>query len=60
MNSSSNLGSNVKVACLIDWDTHECVDGYSIKELKDLREKLDEAILRMAYENPNQHYLFGE
>jgi len=59
-NSSSNPSSSEKVACLIDWDTKECIDGYSIGELRDLRQKLDETILRMTYEDPNQHFLFGD
>lgn len=49
-----------KLACLIDWNTYEKIDGYTVKELKELRQKIDEAILQLSYEDPNQHYLFEE
>ena len=57
---TSENENNQKLACLINWDTTEKIDGYSVKELKELRQKLDETILRMAYEDPNQHFLFGD
>lgn len=51
---------NNLVACLQGWDTEESIDGYSLKELKDLREQLDFAILEMKWKDSNQLSLFGE
>jgi hypothetical protein len=57
-NSSSNLFSGRKVACLVDWDTEECIDGYNIVELRMLQQKLDDAIMELIRHDPDQLSLF--
>ncbi len=58
------LGKNDKafynqIACLINWDTSEAIDGYTIDELKDMKDTLEHAIQTMQRKDcVGQLYLY--
>lgn len=43
---------------LSDWDTPEAIDGYNLYEMRQLQQKLDDAIHQMTNTDPRQLTLF--
>jgi hypothetical protein len=43
---------------LSDWDTLEAIDGYNLYELRQLQQKLDDAVQQLINKDPNQLSLF--
>lgn len=55
---TSEKESSRTLAMLSDWDTPEAIDGYNLYELRQLQQKLDDAIQQMIDHDPNQLSLF--
>ena len=55
---TSEKESSQTLAMLSDWDTLEAIDGYNLYELRQLQQKLDDAVQQLINNDPNQLSLF--
>lgn len=52
--------SHKYVACLHNWDTKEIIDGYTVAELKVLKEMLEKTINKMESVSDSKQFLLFE
>lgn len=55
-----NNQANKTVACFHNWDNMEKIDGYTLNELYEMREQINDAINSMIFDCSNQLSLFGD
>jgi hypothetical protein len=46
------------LACFSGWDTREAIDGYNLREMRELQMNLEDGIARLIQNDPNQLSLF--